>query len=111
MTTGHSPQHSRQIEREIGEYGEEEQHSEQGNDKRRRADNHVLDLSAVPETLDDIEVQSIPTGGVIIAVSTNKMIMIPNHTGSKPRDTIIGVMIGTVATIMDKVSMKQPRIT
>ena len=34
----------------------------------------------------------------------------PYQTGSKPAFTISGVVIGTVATIIDRVSMKQPRI-
>ena len=44
----------------------------------------------------------IPTGGVIIASSIRMMMMIPNHTGSKPALNMIGAMIGTVATIIDK---------
>ena len=51
------------------------------------------------------------TGGVIIAVSMRRMMITPNHTGSKPRDTITGVIMGTVATIIESVSMNMPRTT
>ena len=52
-----------------------------------------------------------PTGGVTSAVSTNKIIMMPNQIGSKPSLNITGAMIGMVVIIIDKVSMKQPKIT
>ena len=36
--------------------------------------------------------------------------MMPNQTGSKPALNMIGAMIGTVATIIDSVSMNMPRM-
>src|SRR3546814_3019580 len=49
-----------------------------------------------------------PTGGVIRAVSSSTIIRIPNHTGSKPMEITTGVMIGTVAIIIDSDSMNMP---
>ena len=53
----------------------------------------------------------IPPGGVIMAVSINSLISTPNQTGSKPSEMMTGVMMGTVATIIERVSMKKPRMT
>ena len=53
----------------------------------------------------------MPTGGVIMAVSMRRMMMMPNHTGSNPSETMTGVMMGTVATIIDSVSMNMPSTT
>ena len=49
-----------------------------------------------------------PTGGVISAVSSSTIIRMPNQTGSKPMAITTGVMIGTVAIIIDSDSMNMP---
>src|SRR5215510_1272779 len=52
----------------------------------------------------------MPTGGVIIASSIRIIMIIPNQTGSKPALNMMGAMMGTVATIIDNVSMNIPKM-
>ena len=53
----------------------------------------------------------MPTGGLIMPISTTQTISTPNQTGSSPRCLISGKKIGTVSRIIDSSSIAVPRIT
>ena len=53
----------------------------------------------------------MPTGGLMSPISTTQTMMMPNHTGSRPRCTITGKNTGMVSSTMDSSSMAVPSTT
>ena len=53
----------------------------------------------------------MPTGGVIRLISITHTTRMPNHTGSKPSEVTSGKKIGTVSSIIDRLSMAVPSTT
>src|SRR5215470_10239107 len=53
----------------------------------------------------------MPTGGLMSPISTTQTMMMPNHTGSKPRCTTTGKNTGIVSRIIDSSSIAVPSTT